>query len=280
MDWSHLDLDRDFLPAGTGLEAAGTGLVIAVSDREILTPEEGTFRPEREEDWRMFGLNPLSRHLLGWVAGIPLYVLELDDEADEPEGFVFQPLRSFLGRVNEASFTLMGRAVQFLDWHRNHQFCGQCGRPTQGATRDRSKVCKNCNHHFYPRLAPSIIVLVTRGEELLLARNARSRANFYSTLAGFIEPGESMEAAVHREVFEEVGVCIRNLNYFGSQPWPFPNQLMLGFHADYDSGELLLDAEIAEAGWFHYSDLPNRPGRVSISGWLIDSAVERLAHSQ
>ncbi|MDZ7685149.1 MAG: NAD(+) diphosphatase [Gammaproteobacteria bacterium] len=120
---------------------------------------------------------------------------------------------------------------------------------------------------------------MTRGEELLLAKNARARASFYSTLAGFVEPGESLEECVHREVKEEVGITIRNLEYFASQAWPFPNSLMLGFHAEYDSGELVLqEEEIADAGWFHFSDLPKHPSPVSIAGRLIHDYVRRLDH--
>ena len=129
---------------------------------------------------------------------------------------------------------------------------------------------------FYPRLSPSIIVCVNRGEEILLAKNAQARGNFYSTLAGFVEPGESIEETVHREVFEEVGIRVTNLKYFGSQSWPFPNSLMLGFHAEYESGDLVLqDEEISDAQWFHYTDLPNRPAMVSISGWLINDFIKR-----
>ena len=115
------------------------------------------------------------------------------------------------------------------------------------------------------------------GEELLLAKNANARANFYSTLAGFVEPGESLEETVHREVFEEVGIKVKNLKYFSSQSWPFPNSLMLGFHAEYDSGDInLQDEEIADAQWFHYKEMPNKPAMVSISGWLIDHYIKQL----
>ncbi len=119
-------------------------------------------------------------------------------------------------------------------------------------------------------------MLVNRGEDILLARNAQARGNFYSTLAGFVEAGESIEETVHREVFEEVGIKVKNLEYYNSQSWPFPNSLMLGFHAEYDSGDIVIqETEIAEAKWFHYTDLPNRPAMMSISGWLIDDFIKR-----
>ncbi len=206
-----------------------------------------------------------------------MYATEVDPESDEPEGFSFDSLWAFLGRVKQAEFYLVGRAKQIVDWFHHHKFCGQCGEATGSAESDRSRKCHNCNQMFYPRLSPSIIVLVTRGEELLLAKNANARANFYSTLAGFVEPGESLEETVHREVLEEVGIKVKNLKYFSSQSWPFPNSLMLGFHAEYDSGEISLqDEEIADAQWFHYKDMPNKPAMVSISGWLIDAYIKQL----
>lgn len=137
--------------------------------------------------------------------------------------------------------------------------------------------CDSCRIINYPRIAPCVIVLVTRGEELLLARNANFPQPMYSTLAGFIEAGETAEATLAREVREEVGVEITNLRYFRSQSWPFPNQLMLGFFADYASGEIVCDgSEIADAGWFHYSDLPMTPPVASISGQLIQHYVASL----
>jgi NAD+ diphosphatase len=130
---------------------------------------------------------------------------------------------------------------------------------------------------YYPKLSPSIIVLITKGEEVLLAKNANTRANFYSTLAGFVEPGESIEETVHREVMEEVGIKVKNLKYYNSQSWPFPNSLMLGFHAEYESGEIVIqEEEIADAQWFHYKNMPNKPAMISISGWLVDDYIKRL----
>ena len=130
--------------------------------------------------------------------------------------------------------------------------------------------CPSCRLISYPRLSPSIIVLVTRGDEILLARNANWPQGMYSTLAGFVEAGESIEQTLHREVFEEVGLRVKNLKYFGSQSWPFPNSLMLGFHAEYDGGDIVCQAEeIADAQWFTIDNLPQTPPKTAISGWLI-----------
>ena len=137
--------------------------------------------------------------------------------------------------------------------------------------------CADCRIVNYPRLSPSIIVLITKGEEMLLARNANWPTNMYSTLAGFVEPGESIEQTVHREVHEEVGLRVENLKYFGSQSWPFPNSLMLGFHAEYRDGDIVCQpGEIADAQWFTKDTLPQTPPKTAISGWLIDEFIQAL----
>ena len=174
-------------------------------------------------------------------------------------------------------FYLAGRAQQIVEFHNTHRHCGRCGSETQDHAQDRAKTCPSCGLTSYPRLSPSIIVLVTRGVEMLLARQHQWPERMYSTLAGFVEPGESIEQTVHREVQEEVGVRVQNLRYLGSQSWPFPNSLMLGFHADYAGGEIICeDGEIADARWFHYDALPQLPPPSSISRWLIDAFIEGM----
>jgi NAD+ diphosphatase len=174
--------------------------------------------------------------------------------------------------VSETAFMLAARARGLLDWRRQHRFCGQCGQPTLALAGEPAMVCEPCRLRFYPRVSPCIIVLITRGDEVLLAQGVRNRSRgWYSTLAGFIETGESAEHAVHREVMEEVGVRVTNLRYQGSQTWPFPHQLMLGYWADYDGGEIRLqENEIADAGWFSLDALPAVPPGFSIAGWLIN----------
>jgi len=279
MDWEFLDIAHDFR-SGIGIpEESEFSYHIVVSENEVLSIDGvHPWRPLSQDEWRWLGLEAEAEHFLGDVNGIPIYACEVDPEADNPEGYEFETLWSFLGQVEEPVFNIIGRAKQTIDWYRNHQYCGACGDKTTLSKNDRSMACEKCRQIYYPRLSPSIIVLVTRGEELLLAKNSNARANFYSTLAGFVEPGESIEEAVHREVFEEVGIRVKNLQYYGSQSWPFPNSLMLGFHAEYDSGEFQLQAEeIEDARWFHYQDLPHRPAMVSIAGWLINDYVQRMA---
>lgn len=215
----------------------------------------------------------LRSHYMGDLAGVSCFAVEAD-LSDMSKG----DLRSLIGLTDSLMFSLAGRAKQILDWYRCHQYCGHCGVKTREHTVDRAMVCRDCNSHCYPRLSPSIITLVYDGDRVLLARNHRFPDGMYSTLAGFVEPGESIEQTVYREVKEEVGVTVRNLEYMGSQPWPFPNSLMLGFLAEYDFGDIVLqEEEIADARWFNCNRLPDIPGKVAISRWLIETYLGRLS---
>ena len=282
MDWQHIKIATDFTPGLIPPDQFDRSFHIVVSDGEILCVDGAhPWRPLDQDEWRWCGLEPVASHYLGNIAATPIFANEVDADADEPGGYEFVTLWSFLRTVEQPVFCLIGRAKQLVDWHRHHQYCGACGQVTAITSQDRSRKCDHCNLTFYPRLSPSIITLVHRGEELLLAKNAAASANFYSTLAGFVEPGESIEQTVHREVFEEVGIRVKNLHYFSSQSWPFPNSLMLGFHAEYDSGEIVIqEEEIADAQWFHYTSLPNPPAMMSISGWLIDDFIKRTQHNR
>ena len=172
-------------------------------------------------------------------------------------------------------FSIAQHAFQIVNWDRMHQFCGRCGAETDYSQSERVKICPACEAHYYPRVSPAVIVAIHRENKLLLMRNKRYKHNFYSVLAGFVEPGESLEAAIVREVKEEVGIEVKNIRYFASQPWPFPDSLMIGFTADYAGGNLVPDGfEISEAGWYAVDDLPLIPGPISIARKLIDAFVE------
>ena len=217
----------------------------------------------------------MRRQFLGTYAGREVISLELSTEAAVPDGMAFQNLRGLFPRLNEAIFWIAARAVQIVAWDHDHQFCGRCATRTENHPTEHSKQCPNCGLTHYPRLAPAVIVLVERGDEVLLARSPQFPPGMFSTLAGFVEPGESLEHTVAREIAEEVGVQVANVRYFGSQPWPFPNSLMIGFRADYASGEIVIDGEeIVEAGWFRHGALPQIPPRISIARALIDSWIE------
>ena len=214
-------------------------------------------------------------HFLGHYNGKQVFAVELSPEEYGVLSAVTSGLRNFIGSVPEGLFRLLGRALQINDWYRAHRHCGYCGGETTLVPNERAMGCGQCRKIYYPRLSPCIMALVTRGEECLLARNGQWRGPMYSVLAGFIEPGESAEDALRREVLEEVGLSVGDLHYKGSQPWPFPGQLMLGFFAAYQGGDIQVDGvEIVEAQWFHYRALPDTPGEYSLSGQLIRTFVE------
>jgi NAD+ diphosphatase len=237
-------------------------------------------------DFAELGLTTLSQHYLGHLDHRHCYAAELAEGETIPTGMILEGLRQLYGRLDEDLFWVAARAVQIVDWDRTHLFCGRCGARLRTKTTERAKECPICGQLHFPRLAPAIIVLVERGRELLLARSRHFLPGMYSVLAGFVEPGESLEEAVVREVREEVGVTVKDIKYFGSQTWPFPHSLMIGFTATYAGGEIALDdSEIEDAGWFTTDNLPAIPGKISIArkliDWFIDKksrAPEREAH--
>ena len=208
----------------------------------------------------------VRRQYLGQVEGRTCYAAELSPDTVVSEAITLNNLRRLLGQIPEDLFFLAGKASQILHWDRTHQFCGQCGAQTEIKIDERAKLCPSCGLVNYPRISPAIIVAITRGQEILLAKGSRFQAGFYSVLAGFVEPGETFEECVQREVREEVGLEVKNINYFASQPWPFPDSLMVGFTADYASGDITIDNnEILDAGWFKVEQLPLIPGNGSIA---------------
>jgi NAD+ diphosphatase len=219
------------------------------------------------------------RHVLGMLGDTPCVAIDVEEDGDV-DGLQRVDLRELFGLVSELDWSLAGRAVQIVAWDHQHRFCGRCATPTEPSTTERVRRCPHCGLSVYPRVTPAIIVLVTRGahdEQALLAWGRRSPIRRYSTLAGFVEAGEGLEEAVRREVREEVGVELSEITYFGSQPWPFPSQLMVGFRARYRSGPIVIqESEIVEARWFTAAevlDVTASRGRFSISGWLIDGWI-------
>ena len=258
-----------------GLDPDAAFYFVCMGEEMLAISEQGIPRPVTADEFRWVDLEVDYKHYLGRWEDRACYALAA--RGKPPEGFAKVGLRAWLGRVEPDLFSLAGRAKQIVEWHRDHRFCSRCGARNEDHATDRAKHCPSCGLTTYPRLSPSIIVLVRKGETMLLARNAAWPTTMYSTLAGFVEPGESIEQTVHREVAEEVGLEVDNLRYFGSQSWPFPNSLMLGFHADYAGGEMSFrDGEIADARWFHYSQLPNVPGGTAISRWLIDAFIDEM----
>jgi NAD+ diphosphatase len=217
-----------------------------------------------------------DRHVVGVVEGELWIAVDVPAEAEDPSYGAALDLFSYFGRASSGEWLAAGRAVQLAEWSRTHRFCGRCGTPTAPAVGERARRCPACGLVAHPRVAPAIITLVTRGEagpdqEALLARGVSFPVPMYSCLAGFVEPGEDLEGAVVREVSEEVGIRVGDLRYRGSQPWPFPHSLMVGFRAAYAGGELDLDErEIVDAGWYRRDSLPQMPSGISIARKLID----------
>ena len=234
--------------------------------------------PIAQQKWRDSALGRLPAFNFGSYRGLPCFAVHCQTDDALPEDMEWTGLRRLLVDEHENLFTLAGRGRQILEFNLANRHCGKCGQATVAHERDIARLCGSCGHVMYPQISPCMIVLVTRGVELLLARSTRFPNAMYSTLAGFVEPGETIEQAVHREVAEEVGLQIAAPVYFGSQSWPFPHQLMIGFHAEYAYGEIRIDDdEIVDARWWHYRDLPLTPTSAAMSGMLIRDYVQRIS---
>lgn len=216
---------------------------------------------------------PSADIYLGRLGDVDCWAVDLDGD-DEPD-VVVTPLMALHASVSEAEWIVAGRAVQLITWRRTHRFCGACGGETQEVPGERATRCPACRIMNFPRLAPAVITLITRDDgRALLARNANFPIPMFSCLAGFVEPGETLEQAVARETKEEVGIDVHRIRYQSSQPWPFPHSLMIGFRAEWAGGDIEVDGvEIAEAAWFSVDDLPPIPPRLSIARTLIDGWI-------
>ena len=249
------------------------------NDTFLAFSNEQFLRPLTSDELKWSGLDVNEKHFLGYLNDTPCFVVSVDQKESTLENSEFLNLRSMLGRMPDNLFEVISRSIQIINWSNSHKYCGSCGEAMKQDTKERSMICDSCNAQpVYPRISPCVITLVHKKEEILLAHNVNFPDNFFSTLAGFIEPGESVENALKREVYEEVGVNVKNIKYFGSQAWPFPSQLMLGYYAEFDSGEIVPDKEeIDIADWFKIDNLPNVPPyNISISGMLIENYIKNF----
>lgn len=200
---------------------------------------------------------------------------DLLEHESVPDGYQLIPIRELIQLWSTTEFLQASRAVQLLEWRRNHKFCSHCGHATEIHSKEYAMVCPACGYHQYPRVQPCVITIITKGDdELLLAKSAHNKSNMYGLIAGFVEVGETLEEAVQREAFEEVGVKLKNIRYMSSQPWPFPSNLMIAFHAEYDSGDIQLQLEeIADARFFKFDQLPEIPFKGSIAHSMIMQVI-------
>jgi NAD+ diphosphatase len=271
------DSIMDFIPAllAPTDEDRPTLWFILENSKILASRENDTWVIPDDKTLTACGITPARPLFLGSLGEQSCFAAELCPGDPVPESCVLMDLRRLPDTIGEDLFWIAGLANHLLDWDRSHLFCGRCGRPTEDKPDERAKQCPACGLVNYPRLSPAVIMAVIRGDRILLAQNKRFKRPFYSVLAGFVEPGETLEACVQREIREEVGLRVHNIRYFGSQPWPFPNSLMMGFTADYADGEITVDgSELMEAGWFSARSLPALPARISIARQLIDWFVK------
>ncbi|EON91434.1 NADH pyrophosphatase [Marinobacter lipolyticus SM19] len=267
-----------WLPGWLTTPPGSDDLVLAITGNSVVRSEgHWLVRWQEVESFAITGCAPVS---LGQWGGEPLYVVELD--ADRlPETVEIIPLRDAILIMEDAPAEMLGTGFQVWQWWRDHRYCGRCGDVTGLHPLERAKWCEACGIPWYPRVAPCVIVVIRRENRMLLARSSRVKRHFYSLIAGFVEPGESLEQAVVREVKEETGLDVTNIRYRSSQPWPFPHQLMVGFFADYRSGDLVLqEDELADADWYGPEDLPPIPPATTIAGRLIRDMARELSQQR
>ncbi|AIQ15096.1 NUDIX hydrolase [Paenibacillus durus] len=248
------------------------------SGRLLVTESSGSIGIPLAQSAELLRVDPVRTLYLGTFEDTPCFAVEIQADAAEPEGMAFRPLRSLYDEVDEDLFHLAGKAIQMLAWDDTHQYCGRCGTKTVLSEAERSRKCPNCGLVSYPRLAPAVITAILKDKQILLAHAQHFQNNMYGLIAGFVEPGETLEDCVKREIMEEVGIKVNNIRYFGSQQWPFPHSLMVGFLAEYESGEITVDGEeIVHADWFEPGNLPVIPSNVSIARKIIDWYVENYS---
>ena len=207
------------------------------------------------------------------------FVLKVQSQINMDSLHHWHPLRFSIENLEEKWHGVLARAYQILLWDMNHQFCGRCGKKTKLGAEKLERCCEHCHLSFFPKISPAVIVLIKKGKQILMARAKHFPPGVYGLIAGFSEPGETLEETISREVHEEVGLKVKNICYVGSQPWPFPDSLMLAFTADYDSGEISLnDGELEMADWYDFDKLPGKPSSlISIAYQMIDDFVCRCA---
>jgi len=252
---------------------------VFTGDALVLAEREPRAMPWRH--YRALGVDANRAHSIGGYRGRDHVAVSLESDGGLPPGLRAAGLRQWFGELNDTDLSIAMRAIQLLEWDRTHRFCGACGTRTDHMPGERARRCPSCGLSTYPRIAPAMMVMVTRGRQMLMGRGLHFPPGRYSALAGFVEAGETIEQAVVREVREEVGLEIRNLRYFGSQSWPFPHSLMIAFRAEWASGDIRVDPnELADAQWFEPEALPNIPPRLSIARALIDATLAELSGSR
>ena len=266
----------DYAWDAVGGDPRGRCFAFAGSDMLVLGRAGEAAQVPSWDDLRAWGITAIRHQYLGTLGGEPCWSAEVAPEAIVPQTARLEGLRALYDALPESHYGIAGRAAQIVVWDRDHQHCGRCGGPTERVAGERGRRCARCDLTAYPRVSPAVIVLIERDDRILLARGRAFAPRRFGIIAGFVEPGESLEDALRREVREEVGIELDRIEYFGSQPWPFPHGIMIGFRASHLRGEIALgDGELAEAGWYGEDDLPEIPAKLSIARRLIDDWANR-----
>jgi len=245
--------------------------ILLFKTQEILLTSDSRSLPQRKQLGAvLIDSHPLSR----WSEDQNLFIGDYEKDVIM-DGYQWIPLRDLMAEGTSPLLPVLEYGLQIRTWLGEFQYCGRCGTEMGFSEEERARVCPFCGHAAYPRISPAIICRVTNGDKILLARGRRFQRPFFSILAGFVEAGESLEDAVAREIREEVGIEVKNIRYFESQPWAFSSSLMIGFTAEYASGDLVLqEEEILEADWYTRENLPDLPGRYSIARKLIENWID------
>ena len=250
-----------------------------IAKGQIVLQPQGDFIPYGNLDDLPIPAQLISNKIkIGEYQSSPCYLVELSEQLDVGLG-EYSSLRFLLGRVKDALFDMAGRAFQIALFYRTHQYCGQCGEKMHAIDWEIAMKCYHCQHRCYPRISPCIIVGIRKENKILLAlhqRHQKSNSPVFTVLAGFTEPGETLEHCVQREVYEESGIKIKKIQYVTSQPWPFPHSLMMGYIAEYESGEIKIDPrELCSAAWYEVDKLPVIPNSGTLAKKLIDKLVSQ-----
>ena len=259
-------------------EMDGATWFLVLEGRKILLRQDTDlcFIPTRK-DVEGMPLDRMDMIYIGYYDNHDCYCISVTQMPELPDGLITIELMEITKRTgNPDLFRLAGTANHLLHWQNTNRYCGRCGGKMTDKKDERAKLCPECSHVVYPRISPAVITAVFQGDRILLAHNRNFRTGFYSLIAGFVEPGETLEQSVRREIQEEVGLQVKNIRYVGSQPWSFPDSLMMAFTAEYDSGEITPDkTEITDADWYRSDELPDIPSTDSIAGRLIRWYIEQ-----
>lgn len=270
LPFNRVCLDSRFVLQSPGQDPGGPGYGVLLCGNKMLAVEDG------DAVKLPYGAWTSRRDLyLGLWRGKPCRLIELDRSEALAENFGMFGLLDEKPKLPIDMLSLGGMGRMILHWQERSRFCGYCGQPTDWLDGEWGRSCKTCHEHFFPAIHPCAIVLVVRPGEVLLTRKPNWAHGRYSLVAGFQEFGESLEETAIREIAEETGIVADNVRYVGSQCWPFPSQVMVGFVADYVKGEVVVDtAELADARWFSVDDLPGLPPKRSIARYILDTVLE------